>query len=64
MKALVMEEVGKPMLVKDWPEPKCPSDGAIVRAEGAIASPTQRFGNTATRSWDSLPRQLKAENTA
>jgi len=35
MKAMVMEEVGKPMVVKDWPEPKCPSDGAIVRVEGS-----------------------------
>ena len=31
MKALVMEEVGKPMVVKDFPEPKCPPDGAVVR---------------------------------
>ena len=35
MKAMVMEEVGKPMVVKDWPEPKCPADGAIVRVEGS-----------------------------
>jgi alcohol dehydrogenase len=35
MKAMVMEEIGKPMVVKDWPEPKCPSDGAIVRVEGS-----------------------------
>jgi len=36
MKAMVMEEIGKPMVVKnDWPEPKCPVDGAIVRVEGS-----------------------------
>ncbi|MBV8772005.1 MAG: alcohol dehydrogenase catalytic domain-containing protein, partial [Deltaproteobacteria bacterium] len=35
MKAMVMEEVGKPMAVKDWPEPKCPNDGAIVRVEAS-----------------------------
>ncbi len=35
MKAMVMEEIGKPMMVKDWPEPKCPSDGAIVRVEAS-----------------------------
>jgi len=36
MKAMVMEEIGKPMVVKnDWPEPKCPDDGAIVRVEGS-----------------------------
>jgi D-arabinose 1-dehydrogenase-like Zn-dependent alcohol dehydrogenase len=35
MKALVMEEVGKPMTVKNWPEPKCPSDGAVVRVEAS-----------------------------
>ncbi len=36
MKALVLEEIGKPMVVKnDWPEPKCPADGAIVRVEGS-----------------------------
>jgi D-arabinose 1-dehydrogenase-like Zn-dependent alcohol dehydrogenase len=36
MKALVFEEIGKPMVVrKDWPEPKCPPDGAIVRVEGS-----------------------------
>jgi D-arabinose 1-dehydrogenase-like Zn-dependent alcohol dehydrogenase len=35
MKALVMEEVGKPMVVKEWPEPKCPADGAVVRVEGS-----------------------------
>ena len=35
MKAMVMEEVGKPMVVKEWPEPQCPSDGAIVRVEAS-----------------------------
>jgi D-arabinose 1-dehydrogenase-like Zn-dependent alcohol dehydrogenase len=35
MKALVMEAVGKPMVVKDVPEPKCPTDGAVVRVEGS-----------------------------
>jgi D-arabinose 1-dehydrogenase-like Zn-dependent alcohol dehydrogenase len=35
MKAMVMEEVGKPMVVKDCPEPKCPADGAIVRVEAS-----------------------------
>jgi len=35
MKAMVMEEIGKPMVVKNWPEPKCPADGAIVRVEGS-----------------------------
>lgn len=36
MKAMVLEEIGKPMVVKnDWPEPKCPDDGAIVRVEGS-----------------------------
>ena len=35
MKAMVMEEIGKPMVVKEWPEPKCPPDGAIVRVEGS-----------------------------
>ncbi|HLI78942.1 MAG TPA: zinc-binding dehydrogenase [Candidatus Binataceae bacterium] len=36
MKALVLEEIGKPMVVRnDWPEPKCPDDGAIVRVEGS-----------------------------
>jgi D-arabinose 1-dehydrogenase-like Zn-dependent alcohol dehydrogenase len=36
MKALVLEEIGKPMVVRnDWPEPKCPADGAIVRVEGS-----------------------------
>jgi D-arabinose 1-dehydrogenase-like Zn-dependent alcohol dehydrogenase len=35
MKAMVLEEIGKPMVVKDWPEPKCPPDGAIVRVEGS-----------------------------
>jgi D-arabinose 1-dehydrogenase-like Zn-dependent alcohol dehydrogenase len=32
---MVMEEVGKPMVVKDWPEPQCPADGAIVRVEAS-----------------------------
>jgi len=35
MKALVMEAVGKPMVVKDVPQPKCPADGAVVRVEGS-----------------------------
>ena len=36
MKAMVMEEIGKPMVVKtDWPQPECPADGAIVRVEGS-----------------------------
>jgi D-arabinose 1-dehydrogenase-like Zn-dependent alcohol dehydrogenase len=36
MKAMVMEAVGKPMVVKnDWPEPQCPADGAIVRVEAS-----------------------------
>jgi D-arabinose 1-dehydrogenase-like Zn-dependent alcohol dehydrogenase len=35
MKAMVMEEVGKPMVVKDWREPKCPADGAVVRVEAS-----------------------------
>src|SRR6516162_5211021 len=35
MKAMVMEQVGKPMVVKDWPEPKCPADGAVVRVEAS-----------------------------
>lgn len=35
MKAMVMEDIGKPMVVKDWPEPKCPDDGAIVRVEAS-----------------------------
>ncbi len=35
MRAMVMEEVGKPMVVKDWPQPECPSDGAIVRVEAS-----------------------------
>jgi D-arabinose 1-dehydrogenase-like Zn-dependent alcohol dehydrogenase len=35
MKAMLMEEVGKPMVVKDWPTPKCPADGAIVRVEAS-----------------------------
>ncbi|HZP45983.1 MAG TPA: zinc-binding dehydrogenase [Candidatus Binataceae bacterium] len=35
MKAMVMEEVGKPMVVKDWPQPECPADGAIVRVEAS-----------------------------
>jgi D-arabinose 1-dehydrogenase-like Zn-dependent alcohol dehydrogenase len=35
MKAMLMEEVGKPMVVKDWPEPKCPADGAVVRVEAS-----------------------------
>src|SRR5262249_34112525 len=30
-----MEEIGKPMVVKDWPEPKCPADGAVVRVEAS-----------------------------
>ena len=35
MKAMVMEEIGKPMVVKEWPNPACPADGAIVRVEGS-----------------------------
>ncbi len=35
MKAMVLEEIGKPMVVKEWPEPQCPDDGAIVRVEGS-----------------------------
>jgi hypothetical protein len=35
MKAMLMEEVGKPMVVKDWPEPKCPAHGAILRVEAS-----------------------------
>ena len=35
MKAMVMEAVGKPMVVKEVPEPKCPPDGAIMRVEGS-----------------------------
>src|SRR6516162_4964461 len=35
MKAMVMEEVGRPMVVKDWPEPQCPSHGAVVRVEAS-----------------------------
>ena len=36
MKALVLEEIGKPMTVhNNWPEPKCPADGAIIRVEGS-----------------------------
>ena len=33
MKALVMDAIGKPMVVKDFPQPECPSDGAIVRVQ-------------------------------
>jgi D-arabinose 1-dehydrogenase-like Zn-dependent alcohol dehydrogenase len=35
MKAMLMEEIGKPMVVNEWPEPKCPDDGAIVRVEAS-----------------------------
>jgi len=35
MTAMVMEAVGQPMQVKEWPEPKCPADGAIVRVEAS-----------------------------
>jgi D-arabinose 1-dehydrogenase-like Zn-dependent alcohol dehydrogenase len=35
MKALVMEAVGKPMEVKDMPQPALRPDGAIVRVEGS-----------------------------
>jgi D-arabinose 1-dehydrogenase-like Zn-dependent alcohol dehydrogenase len=35
MKAMVMEEIGKPMQVTDWPEPTCPADGAVVRVEAS-----------------------------
>jgi D-arabinose 1-dehydrogenase-like Zn-dependent alcohol dehydrogenase len=33
MKALVMDAVGKPMAVKDFPQPECSTDGAIVRVQ-------------------------------
>jgi len=33
MNAIVTEEVGKPM--KDWPEPKCPAGGEIVRVDAS-----------------------------
>ncbi len=35
MKAMLMEGVGLPMVVKEWPEPECPADGAIVRVEAS-----------------------------
>ena len=35
MKAMVLEEVGKPMMVKEWPEPECPPDGAVIRVEAS-----------------------------
>jgi D-arabinose 1-dehydrogenase-like Zn-dependent alcohol dehydrogenase len=33
MRAAVMEAVRKPLVVKEVPDPKCPPDGAIIRAE-------------------------------
>jgi len=33
MKAAVMEAVRKPLVVKEMPDPKCPSDGVILRSE-------------------------------
>jgi D-arabinose 1-dehydrogenase-like Zn-dependent alcohol dehydrogenase len=35
VKAMVLEEVGKPMIVKEWPEPECPPDGAVIRVEAS-----------------------------
>ncbi len=35
MKAMVMEAVGKPMEVKEMPQPTCKPNGAIVRVEGS-----------------------------
>jgi D-arabinose 1-dehydrogenase-like Zn-dependent alcohol dehydrogenase len=35
MKAMVMEAVGKPMEVKEMPQPTCRPNGAIVRVEGS-----------------------------
>jgi D-arabinose 1-dehydrogenase-like Zn-dependent alcohol dehydrogenase len=35
MKALVMDAIGKPMVVKEVPQPDCPRDGAVVRVEGS-----------------------------
>ncbi|HKD66898.1 MAG TPA: zinc-binding dehydrogenase [Candidatus Binataceae bacterium] len=35
MKALVMESVGKPMVVKEVAQPECPPHGAIVRVEAS-----------------------------
>jgi len=32
---MVLEEVGKPMMVKEWPEPECPPDGAVIRVEAS-----------------------------
>ena len=33
MRAAVMEAVRKPLVVKEVPDPKCPPDGVIIRAE-------------------------------
>ncbi|HKV53599.1 MAG TPA: alcohol dehydrogenase catalytic domain-containing protein, partial [Candidatus Binataceae bacterium] len=33
MRAAVMEGVRKPLVVKDVPDPKCPPNGVILRAE-------------------------------
>jgi len=33
MKAAVMEAVRKPLVVKDVPDPSCPTNGVIIRAE-------------------------------
>ena len=33
MRAAVMEAVRKPLVVKDMPDPKCPPNGVIIRAE-------------------------------
>jgi hypothetical protein len=31
MRAAVIEELARPLVVQDVPEPRCPADGAIVR---------------------------------
>ncbi|MBV8357320.1 MAG: hypothetical protein JO189_05215 [Deltaproteobacteria bacterium] len=46
MNIMIMEEVGKPMVVKEWPEPQCPSDGAM----GAGGS------GTLCRAQDNIPK--------
>ncbi len=54
MKALVMDAIGKPMVVKDFPQPECPSDGAIVAFGNASASIAANFLLLTRHRLDSL----------
>ena len=58
MKAAVMEGIRKPLVVRDMPDPKCPSNGAIIKtaAEGICRSDWHLWSGDWT--WVGLTPQL------